>query len=514
MFNIWLLIFWLALCNAEEMDIVPAITIKGIPNDQEVDRLIKQWNHKSQHQPKELVDIKLFETDSQSFPYRLSVEFIDRVCSPNYHNVTFSHGSGSYLTDLVNEYRIGSDELFMQVEGASLQTLLLLSDDMCGKYSALFFVPVTGSHRLKVFRTRSQYTAVIENDPAVFPMMSYEVFLDVLLGHPLIYSSNPCTENSFIDGFWTVLPTLNPFSKSPIKLSSELEFEKRNLPLYTSIQVDTDMTKYNCAREVNRFRWNGSLCEIDQGEVATYITIPQASKLLTKRSIIFIGDSHVRGLADCFLAQSCGITKTIYKKGKTNMQIHNVRSADSGFCNGLTVAYLSLTKCDVEITDRISGFNFAVINCGHHPASKLHFSYAKYYNAVSVLLDGLHKKKYDPNLPYLMWLDINAQPLRQDKYVIQKDDWRTYHRLYLYRAIATKEIMGTSLGSQFPMEQKMDIIPAFASTLAMFDKMCDNAHYVNDIKMPQVQYLLQRIALHLQKSKLGQEFRLNDGPQQ
>ena len=144
----------------------------------------------------------------------------------------------------------------------------------------------------------------------------------------------------------------------------------------------------------------------------------------------------------------------------------------------------------------------------------------------------------DPNLPYLMWLDITAQPLRQDKYVIQKDDWRTYHRLYLYRgiliympfaysllfliqflvpttAIVSKEIMGTSLGSKFPSEQKMDIIPAFASTLAMFDKMCDNAHYVNDIKMPQVQYLLQRIAVQSQrKNKLDQEFRLNDGPQQ
>ena len=63
---------------------------------------------------------------------------------------------------------------------------------------------------------------------------------------------------------------MDPFSRSAIKLSSELEFERRNLPLYTNIQVDTAMNMYNCAREVNRFRWNDSLCEIDQGEEVSF----------------------------------------------------------------------------------------------------------------------------------------------------------------------------------------------------------------------------------------------------
>ena len=29
-------------------------------------------------------------------------------------------------------------------------------------------------------------------------------------------------------------------------------------------------------------------------------------------------------------------------------------------------------------------------------------------------------------------------------------------------------------GSKYPDQIKMDIVPAFASTLSMFDKMCDN----------------------------------------
>jgi hypothetical protein len=122
---------------------------------------------------------------------------------------------------------------------------------------------------------------------------------------------------------------------------------------------------------------------------------------------------------------------------------------------------------------------------------------------------------------------MTAQPLRQDKYVIAKQDWRTYHRLIIYREIVLKEILGKAVrafffffeyffskiifiqlksqqlfliyiyiyiyiyilycitihtlncivyqaNSKHPGEVKMDFVPAFASTLSMFDKMCDN----------------------------------------
>ena len=60
---------------------------------------------------------------------------------------------------------------------------------------------------------------------------------------------------------------------------------------------------------------------------------------------------------------------------------------------GLSVAYSSLTRCEPEIEDRIRGFDYAVLNCGHHPASKLHFSYHKYTNSVRGLLDALHDRR-------------------------------------------------------------------------------------------------------------------------
>jgi hypothetical protein len=103
------------------------------------------------------------------------------------------------------------------------------------------------------------------------------------------------------------------------------------------------------------------------------------------------------------------------------------------------MGYLPLTNCEKDIPEHLGDFQFAVINCGHHPASKLHYSYDKYHNAVSDLLDIIHGRKLKAEedgtkWPFVLWLDITAQPLRQDKYVILKQDWRTYHRLsYLKR---------------------------------------------------------------------------------
>ena len=205
-----------------------------------------------------------------------------------------------------------------------------------------------------------------------------------------------------------------------------------------------------------------------------------------------------------FLYHSSGVKRKggVYMKDESKMQLFTVKDTDE-YCSGLTMAYLPLTNCEDTIPDQIDGFNFAVLNCGHHPASKLHYSYHKYNDAVSNLLNRLYEKKLKNEAgkrhwPMMLWLDMTAQPLRQDKYVILKQDWRTYHRLILFQAIAVKEIKGTSANSKYPNEVKMEVIPAFASTLTMFDKMCDNAHYPNDAKIPQVQQLLHKISSYEQ----------------
>ena len=69
----------------------------------------------------------------------------------------------------------------------------------------------------------------------------------------------------------------------------------------------------------------------------------------------------------------------------------------------------------------------------------------------------------------IFWLENTAPPLREDHWVKLKKDWRTYHRLLLFHSIAMQEAN--------KLNATMTVIPAFRSTLAFFDKICDCAHY-------------------------------------
>ena len=69
----------------------------------------------------------------------------------------------------------------------------------------------------------------------------------------------------------------------------------------------------------------------------------------------------------------------------------------------------------------------------------------------------------------IFWLENTAPPLREDHWVKLKKDWRTYHRLLLFNSIAMHEAG--------KLNATMTVIPAFRSTLAFFDKICDCAHY-------------------------------------
>ncbi len=69
----------------------------------------------------------------------------------------------------------------------------------------------------------------------------------------------------------------------------------------------------------------------------------------------------------------------------------------------------------------------------------------------------------------IFWLENTAPPLREDHWVKLKKDWRTYHRLLLFHSIAMHQAD--------KLNATMTVIPAFRSTLAFFDKICDCAHY-------------------------------------
>ena len=104
--------------------------------------------------------------------------------------------------NLIKSNRIGPDEILVQLEGNTMQTEVAESMDNCGDYTATFQVPLQGHHRLKIFRTRTDYTAV-RLDPW-FPRMKYEILLDELLPDPIgSYAPFPCAATvPGFNGYW------------------------------------------------------------------------------------------------------------------------------------------------------------------------------------------------------------------------------------------------------------------------------------------------------------------------
>jgi hypothetical protein len=109
-------------------------------------------------------------------------------------------------------------------------------------------------------------------------------------------------------------------------------------------------------------------------------------------------------------------------------------------------------------------YDYVVLNCGHHPASGAHWTYEEFNHSMNLLVRGIHSLEAMRETPQLLfWLESTAQPLRQDFWVFEKKDWRTWHRLLLFDALAKDAFVRYQL--------KIRILPAFDSTMSLFDKV-------------------------------------------
>ena len=72
---------------------------------------------------------------------------------------------------------------------------------------------------------------------------------------------------------------------------------------------------------------------------------------------------------------------------------------------------------------------------------------------------------------YYFYLESVAPPLQEDRAKIQDADLRTLHRLMMYDGIAFQQL------KKYFSSELINRVPAFTSTLAMYDKMCDCTHY-------------------------------------
>ena len=348
--------------------------------------------------------------------------------------------------------RIGPDEILVQLEGNTMQTELAESIDSCGDYTVTFQVPLGGNHRLKVLRTRTDYTAV-RLDPW-FPIMKYEILLDELLLDPIVsYTPFPCTATvpSF-NGYWMSNLSSHLMNDNDViwvKNSCSHGDERRGLKIYTHINLDKNNRRMKCASDVQFYDWNREICTED-GNPSESSLDDSVSKVISsqmmvnhptsttfkKKSILFVGDSHMRGLADVFLYHVCEFeAHGFFEKDRRTeegqkdlVELNNhgypvpntvgyvfkkfLKSDNEDFirrslkrhsadyrqfcekspsdrdcnlyhkrCDGTTFGYMSAMFCQPGVLDYFKEYDFVVMNCGHHPAaaSEYSFRYLEYF---------------------------------------------------------------------------------------------------------------------------------------
>ena len=383
---------------------------------------------------------------------------------------------------------------------------------------------------MKVYRLRRHYEASREQDK--FPKMVYEEFLNVF-AQIASHTPQPCEDPTQLmaSGYW--VSRWNRMTPTPINIKQKCaggKDERRGLRLSTSVLTSADYGTERCARDIDLYDWNRKICtpnyvprtdifgeEVNEHRPNVTNTRPRDDKLIGKK-ILFVGDSHMRGLADLFLYHTCHFAIPHINWNQTRapldpedklqptgayLEMSFLTKAADAFkqncnfptndprcqlfdrgCTDMTFAYLGAMYCQPSIAKYAANFDIVVLNCGHLPASAAHFTYMSYQSAVVNLMK---KFKEDDVLAHsqVLWLENTAQPLRQDKYTFEYKDWRTYHRLIMFDAIAKSQIHNTDV--------PISIVPAFFSTLALFDKMCDCGHYDTSAKFPQLLALLDTI---------------------
>jgi hypothetical protein len=141
------------------------------------------------------------------------------------------------------------------------------------------------------------------------------------------------------------------------------------------------------------------------------------------------------------------------------------------FCTTGNESFLSLaTKCFlylfclnfIGILPYFQNYDYIILNCGHHAAAHSHYGFQLYQKTVSRMINAIETDRLLNNKKYF-WIESVAIPLHQDDGVIKFKDWRTYHRLHLYNALAEEVIRKSNLS--------IAIIPAYQSTMSLFDKV-------------------------------------------
>ena len=518
--------------------------------------------------------------------YRLDIIF-NKTCDMGQRNKLFNE-SDVWVMD---QAKIGPDEVLVHLEGASIQVEIAKSIDFCARYFANFQVPEPGIYRLKVLRLRTNYTAAL--DDGHYPEVNYQEFLDVKLSDKLdSYAPSPCIDIEEVSGYWVSHQPAGPkgyYVENSVSIKNECKHPGmfRGLPMYTNVAVHKDFQHERCARDITNYYWNRKICEpktytqeVDHwGDVVEYnnpniteplvphpfgTSYPEENSWFASKRILFVGDFHVKGIADHFLSHVCKFwypndfdsnqtrhtvdietdsldpthahgryveikfVKEEYsnyrkpidecrKKNKDDInecaayqqakdpeakriiyecfQDERSRSCDlfNRDCSGSTFAYLEAKYCQKGMTAYMKDFNYVVFNCGHHTVKDPFYTYDHYRDTLKVFGSRLKYAQSQEKF-HLFNLENAAVPLRQDEQSFSQNDKRTYHRMLIYDTLL-RYIIGEKNSI------KMRQIPAFSSTLAMYDKFCDCNYFPWGARMPQLLALVDSIKRDWSKEK-------------
>lgn len=519
--------------------------------------LIQRWDDESTNDNE---NVKVSIADKEE-GYFVSVHIMKK-CN-DIDNILSGYFEKPEDIQLLKDNSIGPDEIIVQLEGNTLQSQVARTVNFCNEYEAVFQVPVAGKHRLKVLRLRKDFTAVRYDDK--FPAMTYEILLDEEIDDPLKVKAPKACSSNFPrnSGFW-VSEKSNLLDNSDtlyINDQCSKSYEHRGLKIRNNVVLSNDIFEDHCATDIKSYNWSRSICadksnyDPDNDYLGESVDSREGYRLdftdlnldFKNKKILFVGDSHMRGLATTFMYHVCehnvkGLLekdKMTTEDGKTLSRItvddksehyvqfvkmsllpkdnRNVKennhkkkvckqmteekrdcstcSEDPDHmdcslyhhrCDNLEFGFMEAMYCEPGAVPEFSSYDYVIMNCGHHPASRSHYTYSAFKNRVKTFFTAIiEEEKTNSDAADLIWVENVAPPLHQDEGTRSFRDWRTYHRIMLFGTIAEGLIRS--------MKVPIKIVPSFESTLAGFDKFCDCGHYPSNARVPILRDLLDKL---------------------
>ena len=408
--------------------------------------LIRSWNVLSPTL-KEFVEINLLYHEM----YHIHVLFQNRT-SFDCHTL-FKVSESNHTSRMIHNW-LGPDEIIVRLEGFTIQSTIpnYLG---CNNYSTSFQIYEIGQYNLKIERLRNNYTAINEFH-LTYPLIQYEIILDEIITLDRKIITNTCEKQ------WMAI-------QPNYMLSTAREFIEpqtfyRNMKLTTHIQLDsTDNNTKSCALKTDNYIWNYP-CLNDNHNINNNNSnfMNNQTIILKNKRILMIGDSHVRHLIILLINHLCD-----YNMPTSKFAFNQYFPTEHTKCSNMTFSFVQQYECSLAgFSNEYVNYDIFALNCGHHLCdSDNHYSIIEYRNLIHLTINDVIQKGFT-NKNFL-WIENTAQPLRNDHWVVSKNDWRTQHRLYSFNRVINAMLLHLNI----------TIIKTFQSTLALNDKLCDNAHY-------------------------------------